>query len=148
MVDFIALLLRFSIKFTEPVAASRVLAGLLSSCSPSGISVADVLLDKRTKSDAASAEVRQSIHDLYVLLLEFGDQVQDPSVASAVRDVVRDRRWSRLKCAAVGCVKVTGLKRCAGCERVSYCGKTCQTSHWKAEHKRVCKTLKERFAVQ
>ncbi|RDW75245.1 hypothetical protein BP6252_06387 [Coleophoma cylindrospora] len=50
------------------------------------------------------------------------------------------------RCAAVGCGKAHDdlddgkkLLRCGKCKVASYCGKECQTAHWK-EHKRVCKT--------
>lgn len=33
--------------------------------------------------------------------------------------------------------------RCTGCKSVAYCGKTCQTHHWKTGHKKVCKTKKK-----
>ena len=36
------------------------------------------------------------------------------------------------------CHSNTGdLKRCLGCKKVFYCGKQCQTQHWK-EHKKRC----------
>lgn len=44
--------------------------------------------------------------------------------------------------AAVGCAscgaKGPGLKRCAACKTVHYCGEECQTAHWR-EHKASCK---------
>lgn len=33
------------------------------------------------------------------------------------------------------------IKPCAGCRKVSYCGKACQTKDWKLEHKFECKLL-------
>jgi len=41
-------------------------------------------------------------------------------------------------CANPTCVKVMGLKRCS-CEKVWYCGRACQKSHWKA-HKSECQS--------
>lgn len=40
-------------------------------------------------------------------------------------------------CAACG--KERADKKCAACRMVSYCSKECQRSHWRAEHKKVCK---------
>ncbi len=40
-----------------------------------------------------------------------------------------------MECAVCG---KEGAKRCAGCGRVGYCGKECQSEGWKA-HKRDCK---------
>jgi len=39
------------------------------------------------------------------------------------------------------CHSNTGdLKRCLGCKKVFYCGKQCQTQHWK-EHKKKCQKI-------
>lgn len=35
----------------------------------------------------------------------------------------------------------TEVKACAGCQRISYCSKKCQSKAWKAEHKYECKIL-------
>jgi splicing suppressor protein 51 len=35
-----------------------------------------------------------------------------------------------------------GLKKCAGCRRVAYCGDQCQKIDWKAQHKKDCKKLR------
>ncbi|KZS91165.1 hypothetical protein SISNIDRAFT_171616 [Sistotremastrum niveocremeum HHB9708] len=32
----------------------------------------------------------------------------------------------------------SGLRKCARCEKVKYCGKECQTDHWKQGHKEEC----------
>ncbi len=42
---------------------------------------------------------------------------------------------AKMECAVRG---KEGAKRCAGCGRVGYCGKECQSEGWKA-HKRDCK---------
>jgi hypothetical protein len=42
-----------------------------------------------------------------------------------------------LRCARAGCA-ARGLKWCAACKRVRYCGATCQKTHWKAGHKAQC----------
>lgn len=34
---------------------------------------------------------------------------------------------------------------CSGCKQVYYCSKSCQTKHWKKEHKRQCKLLQSRL---
>ena len=34
------------------------------------------------------------------------------------------------------------LKTCTGCKQVAYCGKHCQSTHWKVIHKYECKRLK------
>ena len=36
--------------------------------------------------------------------------------------------------------------RCVACGSVAYCGKPCQTIHWKTGHKKVCKTIKKKPA--
>ena len=41
-------------------------------------------------------------------------------------------------CAGPGCTKRgKGLKHCARCGRVKYCGRTCQVAHWRSGHKQV-----------
>lgn len=45
---------------------------------------------------------------------------------------------SQIRCAAPGCSKTEGLKRCARCRVTSYCSALCQKSDWK-RHKAVCK---------
>ncbi|KIW03676.1 uncharacterized protein PV09_04997 [Verruconis gallopava] len=35
------------------------------------------------------------------------------------------------------------IKKCTGCRIVAYCGKSCQSQHWKRCHKYMCKILKE-----
>jgi MYND finger len=37
----------------------------------------------------------------------------------------------------------TGTMQCSRCESVFYCGRECQTSHWKAKHKAECAELKQ-----
>ena len=41
-------------------------------------------------------------------------------------------------CGHCGTVFNPHLKKCARCGKVSYCNRTCQTIHWKIEHKRNC----------
>lgn len=50
-------------------------------------------------------------------------------------------------CAHSGCTNVTGdseagleagLRHCAGCGAVAYCGRACQVAHWKEGHKETC----------
>ena len=43
------------------------------------------------------------------------------------------------RCCA-NCARVTGLKRCTRCKVVSYCGVSCQRTHWRAGHKALCKS--------
>ena len=38
--------------------------------------------------------------------------------------------------------KPTNTHSCAACHRVNYCSQTCQTTHWRAEHKQQCKAWK------
>lgn len=40
-----------------------------------------------------------------------------------------------------GETRTKALQGCSKCKKVRYCSKTCQVSHWKAEHKLVCATL-------
>ncbi|CAL9063189.1 unnamed protein product [Musa banksii] len=35
-----------------------------------------------------------------------------------------------------------GSKKCSGCKRVRYCSQSCQSKHWRADHKFECKQLK------
>jgi hypothetical protein len=51
---------------------------------------------------------------------------------------------ARTHCANSGC-SGAGLKKCAGCLVVFYCGRPCQLAHWSA-HKAECKGLKLRAA--
>jgi hypothetical protein len=45
-----------------------------------------------------------------------------------------------LKCANCGESPATALLSCARCQLVRYCGKTCQSIHWKkGGHKEICK---------
>lgn len=37
------------------------------------------------------------------------------------------------------------LRSCSRCKLVHYCGQECQTQHWKAIHKKDCKTLEKRI---
>ena len=46
-------------------------------------------------------------------------------------------RESRSRCTYCG-ETATKLKKCTGCGKTWYCGKDCQTKHWK-DHKKVCK---------
>ncbi|KAG2490913.1 hypothetical protein HYH03_010826 [Edaphochlamys debaryana] len=48
-------------------------------------------------------------------------------------------------CSNPACVSLVGdseaglrLQQCRGCGRESYCGKECQTAHWRAGHKEAC----------
>ena len=42
-------------------------------------------------------------------------------------------------CAGPGCTKRgKGMKHCARCGRVKYCGKSCQVAHWRGGHKQDC----------
>ncbi|KAI0480962.1 hypothetical protein GGR56DRAFT_298060 [Xylariaceae sp. FL0804] len=51
----------------------------------------------------------------------------------------------RAQAAAMGLpIGLTETKSCAGCRRVSYCSKACQSRAWKREHKFECKVLKPR----
>lgn len=44
------------------------------------------------------------------------------------------------KCSYDGCPGGGGdLKQCSGCKSVQYCGKACQTNHWKQVHRLTCK---------
>jgi MYND finger len=36
-----------------------------------------------------------------------------------------------------------GTMQCSGCESVFYCGRECQVSHWKAQHKAECAEMKQ-----
>ena len=40
------------------------------------------------------------------------------------------------------------LKACTRCKITDYCGRACQTAHWKAGHKQHCVTPEERRAPQ
>jgi hypothetical protein len=40
------------------------------------------------------------------------------------------------------------LKACTRCKLTHYCGRACQTAHWKAGHKQQCLTPEERRAPQ
>lgn len=43
-----------------------------------------------------------------------------------------------------GCAQpFTGTMQCSRCESVFYCGRECQLSHWKAQHKAECAQLKQ-----
>jgi hypothetical protein len=41
-----------------------------------------------------------------------------------------------------------GLKACTRCKLTHYCGRACQSAHWKAGHKQQCLTPEERRAPQ
>ena len=58
---------------------------------------------------------------------------------SAPSTVDQPLRYPARECARCGIS--TGLKTCQGCKQVKYCSKSCQTKHWKHEHKGVCSTL-------
>jgi len=48
----------------------------------------------------------------------------------------------RRLCDNPDCVEVEGDKKfkcCSRCKKARYCSKTCQTFHWRAEHKKECK---------
>mmetsp|Transcript_5034 Transcript_5034/g.9496 ORF Transcript_5034/g.9496 Transcript_5034/m.9496 type:complete len:223 (+) Transcript_5034:70-738(+) len=49
-----------------------------------------------------------------------------------------------LLCRAPSCMN-QGSKKCSGCGNVRYCGKECQTAHWK-KHKKVCKKKDSKVA--
>ena len=44
-------------------------------------------------------------------------------------------------CSNPGCIE-TGKSQCAACFQVSYCGQTCQKTHW-PNHKKACKTHRQ-----
>jgi len=45
-------------------------------------------------------------------------------------------------CAGPGCTnRGKGMKYCARCGRVKYCGEKCQKAHWRAGHKQACQAL-------
>lgn len=50
-------------------------------------------------------------------------------------------------CAAPGCGAVHGLRLCAGCRSVRYCGEACSRAHWRA-HKAKCRRLQAARAAQ
>ncbi|KAF5357630.1 hypothetical protein D9758_007526 [Tetrapyrgos nigripes] len=37
----------------------------------------------------------------------------------------------------------SGLKKCSGCKRISYCSEACQKSDWKSSHKQLCPQFKK-----
>ena len=43
-------------------------------------------------------------------------------------------------CAVPGCGARHGLKRCAGCRVVRYCGEACSRVHWR-EHRAECRRV-------
>jgi hypothetical protein len=49
---------------------------------------------------------------------------------------------ARTHCAKPGC-SGAGLKKCAGCRVIFYCGKECQVTHWPA-HKPECERSAEK----
>ena len=50
----------------------------------------------------------------------------------------------KLKCGGCGKVEMAGLKyKCAQCEEVYYCDRSCQKKDWKAGHKEVCGLVKK-----
>ena len=55
-------------------------------------------------------------------------------------------------CANPSCTKAhsseTPLSRCTRCLSVRYCGKACQTKHWKSGHKKDCKRLAREYEEQ
>ncbi|KAG2433360.1 hypothetical protein HXX76_008422 [Chlamydomonas incerta] len=60
-------------------------------------------------------------------------------------------KWTLRCCANPSCTNLAGrseaelpLQACAGCGAVRYCGRACQTAHWRAGHKEACSALKGR----
>ena len=64
------------------------------------------------------------------------NQSTKPIVINMIKESIAD--WNK-KChnCKKGAVK---LSKCAGCKMVVYCGRDCQSSHWKSVHKFLCKT--------
>ncbi|TFK82988.1 hypothetical protein K466DRAFT_590094 [Polyporus arcularius HHB13444] len=56
--------------------------------------------------------------------------------------IVTTRRDNPANTACARCGSPHGLKACGRCGQRFYCGKTCQTNHWKETHKLDCKTKK------
>ncbi|KAI5778592.1 hypothetical protein EDC01DRAFT_712524 [Geopyxis carbonaria] len=46
----------------------------------------------------------------------------------------------QLLCANISECQKPASSTCAGCKLVQYCGKPCQTAHWKAGHRSICKS--------
>ncbi|KAJ7846872.1 MM3350-like domain-containing protein [Mycena olivaceomarginata] len=54
-------------------------------------------------------------------------------------EVVRDKRDKRAGALCACCGKpITEPRMCAACRKVYYCDRSCQATHWKKEHKRLC----------
>ena len=60
------------------------------------------------------------------------------SLSSSFRSARPKTLEYHTECSYCG-TKSSKLKKCTRCKRTSYCGKQCQTKHWK-DHKSVCKT--------
>jgi MYND finger len=63
--------------------------------------------------------------------------------AAMARSIVPAAKPTWLEIVQCGCCakKTRDLQKCAICKSVGYCGKKCQTTHWKMGHKRDCKAL-------
>jgi hypothetical protein len=69
----------------------------------------------------------------------------NPVLAPLRREAAAQRlpRVPREPCARCGAGR--SMHRCAGCMRVSYCGRECQQAHWRA-HKPACRAARDEAA--
>jgi MYND finger len=63
--------------------------------------------------------------------------------AAVAQSIVPAPKPTWLEIAQCGCCakKTCNLRKCSSCKSVGYCGKECQTKHWKMGHKLDCKAL-------
>ncbi|KAK7042158.1 MYND-type domain-containing protein [Favolaschia claudopus] len=62
-------------------------------------------------------------------------------------ELKKDGRDSRRATACAACGNPNDLKACSGCGQRFYCGRACQTAHWKSTHKRECAAEKAKRAA-
>ena len=73
-----------------------------------------------------------------------GHWAKHKPVCKAIKaDAARKPSWIATTCDACAGTLVGIGHRCSGCYAVEYCDAACQLSHWKREHKAICKAVGE-----
>jgi hypothetical protein len=125
--------------------ASSAYSDSASESSDSSSNSSDLSVGKRLTASAGTHNKTfsgPSCRAPSLLLAQGGTARSAPSAVEEGRRRGDDKSQQRVPivCAHCGLVLATGGRRCSQCKSVSYCGNSCQRSHWKL-HRVACGLL-------